>query len=160
MRKFILLFAFIALTIADQASKLAVQANFKLFDSVEVIPNLFNLTYVLNPGAAFGIFNTQSETFRQIFFVAVTLVAVVLILWMLRKEYAFVLRSVAYTMIIAGAMGNLIDRIRVGMVVDFLDFYFKDFHWYTFNVADVYITTGVGLLLIDMLIFDRKRRKR
>ena len=157
MRKTGLIIFFAVLLAADQISKLVVQEKMFLYESVTVIPGLFNITYVLNPGAAFGIFQNQPEIFRRVFFICVTVLAVILIFVMLRKDLNHRLRSIAYTMVIAGAIGNLIDRIRVGMVVDFLDFYWKSFHWYTFNVADVCITVGIGLLLIDMLFLEKKK---
>ncbi|MDR2870044.1 MAG: signal peptidase II [Deferribacteraceae bacterium] len=159
MRSLVLIILFIVLLAADQLSKLAVQQSLRLYESVEVIAGLFNITYVLNPGAAFGIFQNQPESFRKIFFIVVTIVAVIMIFMMLRKDYAYRLRSVAYVMIIVGAVGNAIDRIRVGMVVDFLDVYYKSFHWYTFNVADICITSGVGLLLLEMLLLSKKKVK-
>ncbi|MDR2884702.1 MAG: signal peptidase II [Deferribacteraceae bacterium] len=143
----------------DQLSKILVQMHMRLGESIEVIADLFNLTYVLNPGAAFGIFRDQPEMVRKIFFTAVTIIAFVAILFVLYKEYRFKVRSYAYVAVLAGAVGNMIDRVRVGKVVDFLDFYIRDYHWYTFNLADCWITVGVFVLIIDMFV-NRKEDNR
>lgn len=136
----------------DQVAKYAVQAKMALYDSVTVIGGFFNLTYTLNPGAAFGMFAEFSPQFRLYFFITLTLIICGLIVYLIKKEYAFRVRSFAYTMIIAGAIGNAIDRVRIGMVVDFLDVYFKQWHWYTFNLADSWITVGVALVFISMFV--------
>ena len=148
------LFSFFLL--ADQLSKLAVQKTLRLYEAVEVIPSLFNIVYVRNPGSAFGLFAELSPMFRQIFFAVITLIACFFLLTLIKKEYSYKLRVIAYTAIIAGAVGNLIDRLRFNYVVDFLDFYYKSYHWYTFNIADVCITCGVALLMIDW-VFGKKQ---
>ena len=139
----------------DQISKFAVQANLRLNESVEIIPGLFNLTYALNPGAAFGILRGQSETFRILFFVGMTVLACVLIFALIVREYHYKLRTFAYTAVMAGALGNMIDRLRIGKVVDFLDFYFKSWRWYTFNIADSFITVSIAILIIDLLLLNK-----
>ena len=155
-RKIILPVMFVVFLIADQVSKIAVQTNMKLSESITVIPGFFNITYVLNPGAAFGIFGNMPDLFRKVFFVGITLAACVFILYLLYKEFNYKLRSFAYIAIVAGAIGNLIDRIRLSQVVDFLDFHIGNFHWYTFNLADCYITVGVAVLILDMFINKNK----
>lgn len=147
---------FVAFLIIDQLSKLAVQANMLLFESKTIIPGFFNITYILNPGAAFGIFRGQPESFRKAFFIIVTVIACIFLLVLLYKEFSYKLRTFAYTAVIAGAIGNMIDRIRVGKVVDFLDFYVKDFHWYAFNFADCCITVGIAVLILDMFVNKKK----
>lgn len=157
MRNKVFLFiVFLIMVALDQLSKEAVRASFNLYESKEVIAGLFNITYVMNPGAAFGIFNDKSELFRQILFIGLTIVACILIVYMITKEYEYKMRTFGYTMVLAGAVGNMIDRIRFGTVVDFLDFYHKSWHWYTFNIADCCITAGVALVVIDVLFFNRK----
>lgn len=156
-RKIFLIILFVALLAADQLSKLAVQANMELYQSIQVIPGFFSITYVLNPGAAFGIFRDHPEIFRRLFFIGVTSIAIIFFVVLLVKEYNNKLRSIAYVMVIAGALGNMIDRVRLGMVVDFLDFYFRGWHWYTFNIADCCVTIGIGLLLVDIIFFDKLR---
>jgi signal peptidase II len=155
-RKIILLVMFVIFLVVDQVSKILVQAYMHLSESKTVIPGFFNITYILNPGAAFGILSNAPESFRKIFFVGITIAACVFILILMYKEFNYKLRSFAYIAVLAGAVGNLIDRIRIGKVVDFLDFYIGNFHWYTFNFADSYITVGVVVLVFDMLITKNK----
>lgn len=134
----------------DQATKLYVDARFLLHESVPVIPGLFQLTYVRNKGAAFGIF--ADSAVRIPFFITITLLALVGILWYLRQLHDRQrLTLFALSLVFAGALGNLIDRIRLGEVIDFLDVYWGRYHWPAFNVADSAITVGVTLLIIDML---------
>jgi signal peptidase II len=157
--KIILPMFFLVLLGLDQASKFLVKTTMQLYETVNVIPGFFNLTYVLNPGAAFGMFAGSSPMFRQIFFVAITVIVCIIIVFMIKKEYNLKFRSLAYTMVVAGAIGNMVDRLRGGVVVDFIDLYFKDWRWYTFNIADTWITVGVAFLLIDMVIFERRKTK-
>ncbi|GAB7140165.1 signal peptidase II [Deferribacterales bacterium RsTz2092] len=147
----LLVFIFAIAIVADVLSKSLVRANMHVGDSFEVISGLFNITYVLNSGVVFGIGADGSGVIRYIYIVVAILVAAVLLL-MLKKEYkTYKLRSIAYTLALAGALGNITDRITLGSVVDFLDFYHGNLHWFAFNLADAYITIAVGLLLIDTL---------
>lgn len=142
----------------DQATKFYVDSRFRLFESITVIENFFNITYVRNKGAAFGILANSS--FRIPFFIGVSLLASLGILWYLsRLRDELRLLPTALCLIFAGAVGNLIDRIRLGEVIDFLDAHWYQHHWPAFNVADSAITVGVGLLLID-LWREEKRKKR
>ncbi len=135
----------------DQLSKIWVVAKIPLFGVVEVIPGFFNLVHVRNTGAAFSILAGTPSVWRQLFFIVVTLGVVFLILMAYRKVAARDLWSKsAYALIIGGALGNLIDRIRLGAVVDFLDVYWKNYHWPAFNVADAAITTGAVMLIISL----------
>ena len=143
--------------ILDQATKLYVDSNFRLHESVPVIPGLFHLTYVRNKGAAFGIL--ADSAFRIPFFITVSLVAMLGILWYIRTiQNTQTMTIVALSLIFSGAFGNLIDRVRLGEVIDFLDVFWQSYHWPAFNVADSAITIGVTLLLIDMWREDRKKR--
>lgn len=139
----------------DQYTKQIIYKNFYLYESISVIKGFFSITYILNPGAAFGFLANMSENYRVLFFVFVTIIAIALVIYLLIKEKIFKIRKYAYTFILAGAFGNLIDRIWLGKVIDFLDFYIKDHHWPAFNVADIAISVGVGLLLIDMIFFKK-----
>ena len=140
----------------DQATKLYVDANFRLHESMPVIRGFFNLTYVRNKGAAFGIL--ADNAVRIPFFITVSIVAMLGILWYIRhirndQKLAFFSLSLVF----AGAFGNLIDRVRLGEVIDFLDVFWQRYHWPAFNVADSAITVGVTLLFIDMWREDRKK---
>jgi len=147
----------LAVVCIDQASKAWIIAHFVLYESVEVIPGLFNLTHLTNNGAAFGILAGQPALWRQVFFVAAASIALVCI-WIAQRSFSR--RSRAYTVALAliagGAIGNVIDRIRWGFVVDFLDFYLGQWHWPAFNVADSAITVGVTLFMVYNLLFDRQ----
>jgi signal peptidase II len=140
--------------ILDQLTKYLVLKKFYLHESVKVIPGFFSLTYVRNPGAAFGILAGASGAWRTIFFVTVSLAALVVIAALVRKT-ADRLPLIAFSLIGGGAVGNLIDRVRFGEVVDFVEWYYRSFHWPTFNIADSAITAGVALLAVDML-FERR----
>jgi len=142
----------------DQWTKYLVLKGFRLYESVPVIDGLFNLTYVRNKGAAFGIL--ADSDWRRPFFIVVTLVACAFILgYLCRLGNERGLASLSLSLIFAGALGNLIDRVRFGEVIDFLDVYWRQYHWPAFNVADSAITVGVGLLLLDMWRHDRQHRE-
>lgn len=143
----------------DQLTKLWIDAHFRLYESVTVIENFFNITYVRNKGAAFGILSDTS--FRIPFFITVGIIAAGAILWYLRTLHADQRRlHLALSLVFAGAVGNLIDRIRLGEVIDFLDVHWYQYHWPAFNVADSAITVGVGLLLVDMFIEERQKKRQ
>ena len=142
----------------DQATKLWIVDVFTLYESKEVVPGFFNLTYLVNNGAAFSILAGQPALWRQLFFVAVASVALVLIMLAQRsfgRQSSWY--SVALALIAGGAIGNLIDRVRLGHVVDFLEFYIGTYHWPAFNVADSAITVGVALFLIKNMVLDHQR---
>lgn len=143
----------------DQFTKAAVTARFALHEVFPVIPGLFNLVYVLNPGAAFGFLADASATFRYVFFIGVTVLAAVLIVYYLVKSSPRnLMLAGSLTLIFGGAVGNLIDRIRFGSVVDFLDFYIGSAHWPAFNVADSAITVGAIVMIWEMIL-NRKETK-
>jgi signal peptidase II len=145
--------------VADQASKLYIHVSMSLYQSIPVLDGLFNITYLRNKGAAFSFLANAS--WRIPFFITVTLVAAVVILVVLRKLRADQrLAQVALAMIFSGAIGNLIDRIRLGEVIDFLDVYWKSYHWPAFNVADSLICVGVALVAFDMLQEERKQLRQ
>ena len=159
MKKNILMFLLgAAVVIAiDQVTKSAITSRLLIHESYPVINGLFNLVYVMNPGAAFGFLANAPEIFRYIFFTFVTILALGLILYFLIKHKPKSLMLVcALTLIFAGAAGNLIDRLRFGAVVDFLDVYIGSAHWPAFNVADSAISIGAVLMIWDM-ITNRKK---
>jgi signal peptidase II len=146
----------IAILVFDQVTKLYVDANFRLHETVPVIRDFFHLTYVRNKGAAFGIL--ADNAVRIPFFITVSIVAMLGILWYikhLRDDQRLALFSL--TLIFSGAFGNLIDRIRLGEVIDFLDVFWQRHHWPAFNVADSAITVGVALLFIEMWREERNK---
>jgi signal peptidase II len=147
------------LVIVDQWSKIYVATNFYLGESIPVIDGLFNLTYVQNTGAAFGFGGQYPDWIRYTAFRALPVVACIGLFVMLFKSYKEKpLISSAYTLILAGAIGNLIDRFRLDYVVDMFHFYFRGSHFSVFNVADSAITVAAGLLIIDYFV-ERKNEK-
>jgi len=133
----------------DQLSKWQVMNTFVLFESREIMPGLFNLTYLHNSGAAFGFLAGNHGPWRQIFFVLIAFAALVFILVAFKHfRHKSLLYIYSLGLIGGGAVGNLIDRLRFGYVIDFLDFYVKGHHWPAFNVADSAICVGVGMFLL------------
>ena len=145
----------------DQASKALVLRGMRPGQSVPVVEGFFNLTLVLNPGAAFGLFRSAPESFRVPFFLGISAAAVVVILvFYFRAAAGNPILQVGLALVLGGAAGNLVDRLRFRSVVDFLDVYYGPYHWPAFNVADTAISLGVGLLLLDMLLERRRARGR
>jgi len=162
LKKNILIFVFgAALIVAlDQITKAAISSSFAMHESYEVISGFFNLVYVTNPGAAFGFLAGASATFRYIFFIGVTVIAILLIIYyLLKSKSGSIVIVISLTLIFAGAIGNLIDRIRFGAVVDFLDVYVGSSHWPAFNVADSTITVGAILMIWEMIINRKKENQ-
>ncbi|MFQ5960883.1 MAG: signal peptidase II [Candidatus Methylomirabilales bacterium] len=140
------------ITVLDQLSKFAVQEKLDLGQVIPIIPSFFNLTYVLNPGAAFGFLSGASAAFRNPFFITISVIAVLFILYYRSHHRGMsLLPSLGLAFILGGALGNLIDRLRIGMVVDFLDFFYGSYHWPAFNIADSAITVGVTLMVFEIL---------
>lgn len=154
------LFAAIAIIgiIIDQITKIVVDRSMQLFDSIPIIENFFHLTYVRNKGAAFSFLSNAS--WRLPFFIAVSFIAAFVILIAFRKlRDDQKLAHISLAMIFSGAVGNLIDRIRLGEVIDFLDAHWYRHHWPAFNVADSLICVGVFLLAIDMILEEKRVKK-
>jgi signal peptidase II len=154
LRKKNILFLAIAVMVVllDQLSKAWILATLKLHEGFSLIDGFFNVVHVRNPGAAFGFLAGAPPLFRYIFFIAVTVAAILLILHYLRTsriEETSLISALA--LILAGAVGNLIDRVRFGEVVDFLDVYMGSYHWPAFNVADSAISVGAACLIVILL---------
>lgn len=136
----------------DQATKWLVHQGMELHQSIQIIPGLLNLHYVRNTGAAFGLLATPSPGLRTAILAAFSVIAVGVILWVwVRNRVAPGLFICCLALILGGAVGNLIDRIRLGEVIDFVDVHWRSHHWPAFNAADSAITVGVGLLIIHLL---------
>ena len=142
------------IVVADQLAKFAAVQFLALGKAVAVTP-FFNLVLVYNSGAAFSILSDAAGWQRGLF-IAIALVASAWIVWLLRKYPHQRLFALALTLVLAGAVGNVIDRIAFGAVIDFLDFHARGYHWPAFNIADSAITCGAALLIWDAL---RPRRK-
>lgn len=138
---------------ADQATKSLITASVSLYDTVPVIPGFFNITHILNPGGAFGLFAENSPELRKFFFLFVSTIVACMILWFYKKTAGdHLLLSSGLACIFGGAVGNLIDRFRFGKVVDFLDFYIATWHWPAFNIADSAICIGMTIFMYHQLI--------
>ena len=132
-----------SIVLIDQLSKAVLTGALAPYESVEIIPGLFNIVSVRNPGAAFGLFSGYASIVLSI--VSIVAVLVICFLIIRTRETGLVL---ALALIGGGAVGNLIDRLRIGEVIDFLDFYVGSFHWPAFNAADSAITVGVIIYLV------------
>lgn len=142
----------IAIVLLDQVTKWFVDRTMPLYHSIPVIDKFFNLTYIRNTGAAFGILAGSAAAFRLPFLMIFSLLAIGFIIVMLRRlpERETGLIS-ALAFILGGAIGNLIDRFAYGEVIDFLDFYWANYHWPAFNIADSFITIGVTITVYYLI---------
>ena len=150
----------VLVVIVDQLTKLWIMKNFALYEQQNIIPGFFNLVYVTNTGAAFGFLAGGKSWLRQVFFIGVAIVALGVIVFAyghLKKQGRLFVYALG--LIAGGAIGNLIDRLRFGSVVDFLDFYLGSYHWPAFNAADSAITIGVGLFLLGTLLQHREEKR-
>jgi signal peptidase II len=144
--------------IADQITKGIVQQKFYLGESIPVIPNWFHLTYVRNPGAAFGMLAYAPDYIRTPLFFALPVLAcfwLAYLIWSNRNTNF--LHCLAYSLIFAGAVGNLIDRFSMNYVVDFFDFFWGTHHFAAFNIADSAISIAAVLLIVDLLFLNKKK---
>ncbi|WP_416307573.1 signal peptidase II [Neptunicella sp. SCSIO 80796] len=136
--------------VIDQASKQWVIASMDLYESISIIP-MFSITYVQNHGAAFSFLSTEGG-WQRWFFTAIALVVSVLILyWLKQCKVKQKLVPAAFALVLSGALGNVYDRLHYGYVIDFLDVYYQQWHWPTFNIADSAIFVGAVLLIFDAL---------
>ena len=147
-----------AVVAIDQFTKMCIHTKFDLGETIKLIDGYFNLTYVRNTGAAFGILGHSQPTFREIFFLSIPPIAVFIILiFIYNLPESEKLEIYALSVISGGAIGNYIDRIRFGYVIDFLDFHLKNIYsWPAFNVADSAIVCGVAILTILMFVKKKK----
>jgi len=149
----------VAVILLDQATKAVIIRTLRLGQGIAVVPGFFDIVYVLNPGAAFGFLAGLSDGIRNPLFILISVAAVILIVvYYTRYLRSHRLVSAALGLILGGAVGNLIDRLRYGMVVDFLDVHVFQYHWPAFNVADSAISIGVSLMILDMLLDWRHSR--
>lgn len=143
------------IVIADQLTKWWVLHAIAAYEVIPVIPGFFNLVHFQNPGGAFGFFAEQNSQIRALFFIVFSLVAVLLILYLYRStpgQYKWLLTG--FSLIVGGAVGNLVDRLRFDHVVDFIDLYVGDLHWPAFNIADSAIT--IGMVIFALYLVTKK----
>ncbi len=144
--------------VLDQLTKQLVVENLMLFQSIVVVPGFFNLTYVTNPGAAFSLLAGADARWRDPFFLGVGGVALVVLTFMyfhIRRRTPK--QALALGLIAGGALGNLIDRMRLGAVIDFIDVHWSGYHWPAFNIADSAICVGVGFFLF-FSFFEKEKK--
>ncbi len=141
--------------VLDQASKLLADAMLALHQPVMLIPSLA-ITKAYNTGAAFSFLGDASGWQRWFFVGLAVLVSVVLLVWLLRLKTGERRTALALSLILGGAVGNLVDRVIYGYVIDFIDVYYGSWHWPIFNIADSAITVGAGLLLLDALFGEHR----
>lgn len=152
-----LIFTAVAVIILDQATKFIISGRLGGNGSVTVIDGFFNLVHVRNRGMAFGLMNRPDHGIAPYLLMVVTIIAVILILiWSFRLKHEDERLLFGLSLILGGAVGNLIDRIRIREVIDFLDVYIGSYHWPAFNVADSAITVGTCWIAVCILLFDKK----
>ena len=140
----------VVVVILDQLTKYIASTSLEIHQSVAVIP-MFNWTLMHNPGAAFSFLANEGGWQRWFFAVIAVAVSAVIVLWIKRLQQHEKWQAVALALILGGAIGNVIDRIWLGYVVDFIDVYYGHMHWPAFNIADSAITIGVVLIIIDSI---------
>lgn len=156
-RKYLILFSLSGLVLScDQLAKHLIHAHFALNESRTLLSSLFTLKYTRNNGFAFGILQRAPASLQDIFFIGVPIFALILIVMIFIKlQDDQMLTSVALTTILGGAVGNLVDRLQYGYVIDFLDFHYKDvFHLPPFNIADCSIVVGVAMMFLNTFLQD------
>ncbi|HAS14548.1 MULTISPECIES: signal peptidase II [Idiomarina] len=146
------------LVVVDQITKIWVAGEFELYESRVVIEGLFNFTYVHNYGAAFSFLSDGGGWQRWFFTVIAIAISAVLLIWMRRNPVGLWRQNLAFSLILAGAIGNVADRLMYGYVIDFFDVHYQGWHWPAFNVADMAITIGAALMLLEAF-FDNRRDK-
>jgi signal peptidase II len=139
----------------DQGTKQLVEYSLALYESVPVVP-LFNIVLVYNEGAAFSFLSDQGGWQRWLFAGLAVIVSLILVAWISRLGRDDRWLAIALSLVVGGAVGNLIDRVLYGHVIDFLDLYYRQWHWPAFNVADSAIFVGVVLMLLDAVFSKEK----
>ena len=146
----------VSLAVLDQATKAIVRATLPLYDSIALIPGFVSFTHVRNTGAAFGLLSRVEFPFKPAVMTLIALAALVaIVIYGIRTTTQQPVAQMGLALVVGGAVGNLIDRVTAGHVVDFVDVYWRSWHFWAFNVADAGITIGAALLIVDMIWIDR-----
>ena len=146
------------IVVLDQLTKLMIRRDFELYDSTAVIPNLFSLTRIHNTGAAFGLLDGVDLPFKTALLAVVSVAALAgLVMFAVSLPELHRLARVGVALVVGGAAGNLIDRVWLGYVVDFVDVYWGGWHFWAFNVADSAISIGMALIILDQIGVGRHR---
>ena len=149
----------IPVILLDQATKLFVQAHMALYESIAIIPNYLDITYTLNPGAAFSMLADAPAWVRELFLLSMACAAIVVLAVLIVRSDRVSISSVAFALILGGAMGNLIDRAIRGRVIDFMRAHYYDLNYPIFNVADSAISIGVALIILTAFFGSDDERK-
>jgi signal peptidase II len=139
----------------DQLSKLYIASHFALYRTRAIVPNWIDLTYTLNPGAAFSLFATLPAALREVLFLMLSAAAIVVLLLLLARPTTSRGTGIGFALLLGGTIGNLIDRLARGKVIDFIYFHHDSFSYPVFNLADSAITGGVAIVLILSLFSSR-----
>lgn len=149
------------LVFIDQYTKASIEGSFHYGEEYPIIKNFFSLTFIKNSGVAFGMGQGSHEIFRKVFFILLPCLVCLWLLYTIFKEMKKLWPiGFSYVLILSGAIGNLWDRIMQGKVVDFLLFYYKEWYFPAFNVADSLITIGASIIIIDMIVTSIKNKKQ
>ena len=150
-----------SVVVLDQITKIWVDKTMRIYESKPIIAGFLDLHYIRNTGAAFGFLSGSYAGFRIPFFITVSIVAIGIILFLFHKlEDSEVMMPLALSLVLGGAVGNLVDRVRLGEVIDFILVHYKAFRWPAFNVADVAITVGVGLLMLRIFLLEKRQPEK
>ncbi len=144
----------ILVVMLDQLSKWWIRALFELYESLPVFPGL-QIIYVRNLGAAFSFLSSAGGWQRWFFIVLSLLASIAIVIWIYRLPNHRRLEALGLSLVLGGAVGNLVDRVLLGYVVDFIDVYYQSWHWPVFNVADSAITVGVVIMIVDIVFNQR-----
>lgn len=156
----IIILVFLVSLALDQLTKYIIQTRMVLHQSITISEKFFHITYILNKGAAFGVLSDKSESFRTPFFIVISILAIAgLIYFYIAYAKNSILSQIAIALILSGAVGNLIDRLALGVVRDFIDVHWYDIHWPAFNIADTSISVGTGLLILGLYMEENKEKR-
>lgn len=148
----------VVVVIMDQLTKYIASTSLEMYQPIAVMP-MFNWTLMHNPGAAFSFLANESGWQRWFFAVIAVVVSIVIVLWIKRLEQHEKWQAIALALILGGAVGNVIDRIYLGYVVDFIQVYYQQWYWPAFNIADSAISIGVAMIIIDSIRAYRTEQK-
>jgi signal peptidase II len=155
-RYLILISIALGIILLDQVTKFLIHHRMQLHESIMIVEGFFAITYIRNPGAAFGFLANLSDHFRFYFFVMISIVALIFLgAFFFKTPREDFWTQVGISLVVGGAVGNLIDRLRLGEVIDFLDFFVGPYHWPAFNVADSAISIGLTLLILQLFLRSR-----
>ena len=161
LKYFIFLTVSFAIVALDQATKLIIHTQFNLGEKKVIIPGFFNITYIKNQGGVFGLFSQSNDVIRLVLFLILPVLAFVLLVSIIHKLHINQkYQLLAFSSIFGGALGNYIDRIHFGYVVDFLDFHFRGFVWPAFNVGDICIVMGVVSAIVIIYITEKNQQQQ